>query len=282
MDALKEKVDFSVLESFLEAAWPKAFEIVKLIVVALLIWFIGKKVIKLILKVTKHALEKGKVDDGVQSFLMSLVRILLHGVLIVVLIGTIGINTTSIITLLGSAGVAIGLALQGSLSNFAGGVLILILKPFKIGDYIVAKGLEGTVIGIDIFYTKLLTTDNRLVVLPNGSLSNSDLVNVSHEPTRRVDLVASVDYGSDIKKVKAILFDIGNNLEYSFEDEAHPVQVYVNSYEASSIDLGLRFWVKAEDYWTAKWEATEQIKEKFDAASISIPFNQLDVMIKNK
>lgn len=282
MDALKEKVDFSVLESFLAAAWPKAFEIVKIIVVALLIWFIGKKLIKLVLKVTKRALEKGKVDEGVQSFLMSLIRILLYGVLLVVLVSTIGINTTSIITLLGSAGVAIGLALQGSLSNFAGGVLILILKPFKIGDYIVAKGLEGTVVGIDIFYTKLLTVDNRLVVLPNGSLSNSDLVNVSHEETRRVDLVASVDYGSDIKKVKAILFDIGSNLEYSFEDEAHPVQVYVNSYEASSIDLGLRFWVKAEDYWTAKWEATEQIKEKFDAAGISIPFNQLDVMIKNK
>ena len=275
-------MDWTVLESFLDAAWPKAFEIVKIIVVALLIWFIGKKVIKLILKVTKHALEKGKVDDGVQSFLMSLVRILLHGVLLVVLVGTIGINTTSIITLLGSAGVAIGLALQGSLSNFAGGVLILILKPFKIGDYIVAKGLEGTVTGIDIFYTKLLTTDNRLVVLPNGSLSNSDLVNVSHEPTRRVDLLASVDYGSDIRKVKTILFDIGSDLEYSFEDEAHPVQVYVNSYEASSIDVGLRFCVKAEDYWTAKWEATEQIKEKFDAAGSSIPFNQLDVMIKNK
>ena len=282
VDSAVEKVDFSVLESFLEAAWPKAFAIVKIIVVALLIWIIGKKVIKLVLKITKRALEKGKVDDGVQSFLMSLIRILLYGVLLVVLVSTIGINTTSIITLLGSAGVAIGLALQGSLSNFAGGVLILILKPFKIGDYIVAKGLEGTVVGIDIFYTKLLTVDNRLVVLPNGSLSNSDLVNVSHEETRRVDLVASVDYGSDIKKVKAILFDIGSNLEYSFEDETHPVQVYVNSYEASSIDLGLRFWVKADDYWTAKWEATEQIKEKFDAAGISIPFNQLDVMIKNK
>lgn len=276
------KLDFSVLESFLEAAWPKAFEIVKIIVVALLIWFIGKKLIKLVLKVAKRAMEKGKVDEGVQSFLMSLVRIALYAILIVVLVGTVGIETSSIAAMFASAGVAIGLALQGSLSNFAGGVLILILKPFKIGDYIVAKGLEGTVVSIDIFYTKLLTVDNRLVVLPNGSLSNSDLVNVSHEPTRRVDLVASVDYGSDIKKVKAILFDIGSNLEYSFEDEGHPVQVYVNSYEASSIDLGLRFWVNAEDYWTAKWEATEQIKEKFDAAGISIPFNQLDVMIKNK
>ena len=275
-------MDASVLVSFWEAAWPTVFAIVKTIVVILLIWFIGKKLIGLALKITKHALEKGKVDDGVQSFLMSLLRILLYGVLLVVLVSTIGINTTSIITLLGSAGVAIGLALQGSLSNFAGGVLILILKPFKIGDYIVAKGLEGTVTSIDIFYTKLRTGDNRLVVLPNGSLSNSDLVNVSHEETRRIDLVASVDYDSDIKQVKAILFDIGSNLEYSFEDEAHPIQVYVDTYGDSAINLGLRFWVKAEDYWTAKWEATEQIKDKFDAAGISIPFNQLDVMIKNK
>lgn len=275
-------MDASVLRTFWEAAWPTVFAIVKTIVVILLIWFVGKKLIGLALKITKRALEKGKVDEGVQSFLMSLIRILLYAVLIVVLVSTVGINTTSIITLLGSAGVAIGLALQGSLSNLAGGVLILILKPFKIGDYIVAKGLEGTVTGIDIFYTKLLTTDNRLVVLPNGSLSNSDLVNVSHEPTRRVDLVASVDYGSDIKNVKSILFDIGNNLEYSFEDEGHPVQVYVDTYGDSAINLGLRFWVKAEDYWSAKWEATEQIKEKFDAAGISIPFNQLDVMIKNK
>ena len=279
---MDDKMDFSVLESFLEAAWPKAFAIVKIIVVALLIWIIGKKVIKFILKVTKRALEKGKVDEGVQSFLMSLVRILLYGVLIVILAGTVGIETGSIIALLGSAGLAIGLALQGSLSNFAGGVLILVLKPFRIGDYIVANGMEGTVTSIDIFYTKLRTGDNRVVVLPNGTLSNSDLINASQEPIRRVDLVASVDYDSDIKKVKQILFDIASDLEYSFEDEGHPIQVYVNSYEASSIDLGLRFWVKAEDYWTAKWEATEQIKNKFDAAGISIPFNQLDVMIKNK
>lgn len=282
MDTVEEKMDFSVLESFLEAAWPKAFAIVKIIVVALLIWIIGKKVIKLVLKVTKRALEKGKVDDGVQSFLMSLVRILLYGILIVILAGTVGIETGSIVALLGSAGLAIGLALQGSLSNFAGGVLILVLKPFRIGDYIVANGMEGIVTGIDIFYTKLRTGDNRVVVLPNGTLSNSDLINVSQEPIRRVDMVASVDYDSDIKKVKQILFDIASDLEYSFEDEGHPIQVYVNSYEASSIDVGLRFWVNAGDYWNAKWTANEQMKEKFDAAGISIPFNQLDVMIKNR
>ena len=281
-NAVEQKIDFSVIESFLEAAWPKAFAIVKIIVVALLIWIIGRKVIKLVLKLTRNALEKSKVDDGVQSFLMSLVRILLYGILIVILAGTVGIETGSIIALLGSAGLAIGLALQGSLSNFAGGVLILILKPFRIGDYIVVNGMEGTVTGIDIFYTKLRTGDNRVVVLPNGNLSNSDLINVSQEPVRRVDLIASVDYDSDIKKVKQILFDIASDLEYSFEDEGHAIQVYVNSYEASSIDVGLRFWVNAEDYWNAKWTASEQMKERFDAAGISIPFNQLDVMIKNK
>ncbi len=275
-------MDWTVLESFLNAAWPKAFEIVKVIVVALLIWFIGKKIIKVIEKIAKRAFEKSTLDEGVESFLMSLIRILLNGILIVILAGTVGIETGSVIALLGSAGLAIGLALQGSLSNFAGGVLILVLKPFRIGDYIVVNGMEGTVTGIDIFYTKLRTGDNRVVVLPNGNLSNSDLINVSQEPIRRVDLVASVDYDSDIKKVKQILFDIASDLEYSFEDEGHAIQVFVNSYEASSIDVGLRFWVNAGDYWAAKWTANEQMKEKFDAAGISIPFNQLDVMIKNK
>lgn len=270
------------LEAFWTAAWPTLFGIGKLIIVALLIWFIGKKVIKLALKMIKEVMERSRIAEGVQSFLMSLIRILLHGVLIVILAGTVGIEIGSIVALLGSAGLAIGLALQGSLSNFAGGVLILILKPFQVGDYIVANGLEGTVTSIDIFYTKLRTGDNRVVVLPNGALSNSNLVNVTQEQTRRVDLIASVDYASDIKAVKQLMFQIASDLTYSFEDEEHPIQVYVDAYGDSAINVGLRFWVKAEDYWTAKWEATEQLKEVFEQAGISIPFNQLDVMIKNK
>ncbi len=275
-------MDWEILESFWTAAWPKIFGIGKVLIVALLIWVIGKKAIKVVLKLAKGALERGKIEEGVQSFLMSLLRIVLYGILIVILAGTVGIETGSVVALLGSAGLTIGLALQGSLSNFAGGVLILILKPFKIGDYIVANGLEGVVSGIDIFYTRLLTGDNRMVVLPNGALSNSNLINVTHEQTRRVDLMASVDYDSDIREVKSLLFDIGSNLEYSFEDEGHPVQVYVDTYGDSAINVGLRFWVQASDYWKAKWTATEQIKEAFDRAGISIPFNQLDVMIKNK
>lgn len=268
----------------LAAVWaeiyPRLWNVGKLLLAAILIWVIGKKVIKLALKITKRALERGRVDDGVQSFLMSLLRFTLHGVLIIVLAGTIGIETGSVIALLGSAGLAIGLALQGSLSNFAGGVLILILKPFKIGDYIVANGMEGVVTGIDIFYTKLRTGDNRVIVLPNGALSNSNITNVTQEPIRRVDLIASVAYESDIKLVKRLLFELGSGSEYSVEDEAHPVQVYVDTYGDSAINLGVRFWVKAENYWNAKWEANEKMKEVFDQNGISIPYNQLDVMIK--
>lgn len=270
----------NVLELFWSAAWPKMLDLGKLLIAAVLIWIIGKKIIKFALKIVKRALERGKVDDGVQSFLMSMFRIVLHGVLIVILAGTVGIETGSIIALLGSAGLAIGLALQGSLSNFAGGVLILILKPFKIGDYIVANGMEGVVTGIDIFYTKLHTTDNRAVVLPNGSLSNSNITNVTKESIRRVDLIASVAYDSDIKLVKRLLFELASGVEYLVEDEAHPVQVYVDAYGESAINFGLRFWTKTENYWLAKWEATEKMKEIFDQNQISIPYNQLDVMIK--
>lgn len=268
------------LAAFWDAAWPKLFGFGKALLIAILIWIIGKKIIKFVLKLTKRALERGRVDDGVQSFLMSLIRIVLHGILIVVLAGTVGIETGSVIALLGSAGLTIGLALQGSLSNFAGGVLILLLKPFKVGDYIVANGMEGVVAGIDIFYTKLHTGDNRVVMLPNGALSNSNIVNVTQEPVRRVDLAASVAYESDIRLVKRLLFELGSGSEYSFEDEGHPVQVYVDTYGDSAINLGLRFWVKSEDYWAAKWEANERMKEVFDQNQISIPYKQLDVMIK--
>lgn len=270
------------IEIFLTAAWPKILEFCKLLILALVIWFIGKKLIKAVLALTKKAMEKSKLDASVASFLLSIEKVALYVVLVVTIAGTVGIQTTSVITVLGSVGLTVGLAVQGSLSNFAGGVLILILKPFRVGDYICAMGQEGSVVGIDIFYTKLLTVDNRAVVLPNGALANGCIVNVTKEPTRRVDLFASVSYESDVKLVKKLLHELASELTYSFEDEAHPVQVFVNEYGESAIQLGLRFWVKAEDYWTAKWDACEKMKEVFDANGISIPYNQLDVMIKNK
>lgn len=275
-------MNWDVLDTFWQAAWPKLFDFGKTLLMALLIWIIGKKLIKMTTRIVKRAFDKASIDDGVETFLLSMIRILLYGVLIVVLAGTVGVETGSIIALLGSAGLAIGLALQGSLSNFAGGVLILILKPFRIGDYIVANGMEGTVIGIEIFYTRLRTGDNRIVVLPNGNLSNSDLINVSHEDTRRLDVTISVDYESDLPKVKTILFDIGSKLEYSLKDEEHPITSFISNYGASGIDVVLRFWVKSENYWDAKWTVNDRLKEVFDKEGIVIPYNQLDVTIKNK
>lgn len=271
-------MDTNVLQSMWDAFWPKAFDLGKTLIIVLLIWIIGKKLIKLALNLLKKGLERGKVEAGVETFLMSLVRIVLHGILILTIAGTIGFETTSVVTLVGSAGLTIGLALQGSLSNFAGGVLILILKPFVIGDYIVVGGDEGTVTSIDIFYTKLLTPDNRCIVLPNGALSNSNLVNVTNQKKRRIDLVISVAYDSDIDKVKAVLLDLAKNHEFVLQEE--PQMAFISQFAASSIDMNLRFWVASENYWTTLWDMREKVKAAFDANGITIPFNQLDVSIK--
>lgn len=270
------------MELFLEAAVPRVFEFCKLVIFSLVLWIVGKKLIKGALRLAERGMERAKLEVSVAQFLVSVFKVLLYVVLLVSIAGTVGIQTTSLITVLGSVGLTVGLALQGSLSNFAGGVLILILKPFRVGDYIVANGQEGSVVAIDIFYTNLLTIDNRSVVLPNGALANGTIINVTKEPVRRVDLVAPVAYTSDIRRVKKILFELASNLELSFEDEEHPIQVFVDEFANSAIKVGFRFWVKTEDYWTAKWEAGERMKEMFDANGISIPFNQLDVWIKNQ
>ena len=247
------------------------------IVVALLIYFIGNKLIKLIVNLTKKGLEKVGVEAGVQSFLLSAIRIVLFIVLVLAVVGYLGVATTSIAALFASAGVTIGLALQGSLSNLAGGVLILVLKPFKVGDYIVAAGVEGTVTDIEIFYTKLSTTDNRKIVVPNGTLSNTNIINVSHEKTRRVDMVIGVSYSSDIAKVKNILATLAERNENVLKDK--PVNIYINEFGASSIDFGFRVWVEATNYWTTKWQMMEDIKTAFDENGIEIPFTQVDVNI---
>lgn len=269
------------VEAFWNAAMPKLLDFGKAIVLALVLWLVGKWLIKYIVKLFDRILEHGKVEKSVHGFLVSLVRVILKVLLILVIASTIGIETSSVLAMVGSIGLTIGLALQGSLSNFAGGVLILILKPFVVGDYIVAEGMEGTVTAVDIFYTKLLTTDNRVVILPNGALANSNVVNVSKEAIRRVDLTASVAYDSNLADVKKMLFELAAASKFLLDDAEHPIQVYVDQYADSAIILGLRFWVKKENYWDAKWEVTENMKQVFDANGVSIPFNQLDVLIKN-
>ena len=185
---------------------------------------------------------------------------------------------SSIAAVIASAGVAVGLALQGSLSNLAGGVLILLLKPFKIGDYIVAAGVEGTVSTIQMFATKLTTPDNRVIVVPNSTLSNGTITNVSAMDKRRLDITASIAYTADLKLAKNVLMSLLEGCEYVMKEEVY--DVFVANLGASSVDLNVRFWVKSSDYWTAKAYITENIKVKLDANNIEIPYNKLDVQIQ--
>lgn len=269
--------NLGILETVLGKLTEAAMELGKVLLVAILIYIVGKKLIKWILQFTKKCLDRTSVDEGVSKFVLSLLRAVLYGILFISVVGELGIPTSSFIALIGSAGVTVGLALQGSLSNFAGGILILLLKPFRVGDYIIVDGFEGTVTGIDIFYTKLLTGDNRFVVLPNGNLSNTKLINVTNEPVRRLDLYIDVEYSADLRKVKEVLYGIASRNEMVLQEEEYEVTVFVNSFEASSIQMGYRVWVKTEDYFKAKWALLEEVKETFDEENLSIPFNQLDV-----
>lgn len=250
-----------------------------MIVIALIVFFVGKKLIKLLIKIIDKSLQRSSIDEGVRKFLKSLISILLTIFLIIVIAGFLGFETTSMAAIVGSAGLAVGLSLQGSLANFAGGVLILVLKPFVMGDYIIANGYEGNVVGIDIFYSKLRTADNKSIVIPNGDLSNSVIVNVTRQPDRRMDLVIGIDYSQNINDVKNVLLGIAENSEYVLQDKA--IDIFVDDFDASSVNIGYRVWVKTEEYWPARWSLLEKIKEEFDKEGIAIPFNQLDVNIKN-
>ena len=259
---------------------PAAITLVLKLVGIFVIWFIGARVIKLARKLVKKMLEKAHVDKGVITFLDNFVKFGLYAILVLIILGIFKVDTTGIAAAVASAGVAIGLALQGSLSNLAGGVLILLLRPFKVGDYIVAAGIEGTVSEIQMFATKLITVDNRVIVVPNGTLSNGTIINVSALDKRRLDITASIAYGADLKTAKSVLMSLLEDCEYVLKEEGY--DVFVSNLGASSVDLNVRLWVKKEDYWTAKSYVTENIKLRLDANNIEIPFNQIDVHIENK
>ncbi len=250
------------------------------ILICLVIYFVGKKIISVIRKIVKRSLERSSADKGVEQFVDSLLKYLLYFVLAMVIAGRLGIQTTSVVALLGSAGVAAGLALQGSLSNFAGGVLILILKPFKVGDYILASGNEGTVKQIQIFYTKLLTVDNREVMIPNGSLMNGNIINVTGQEKRRVDITVGISYSANIKEAKQCIEQVIAREEKLLAGEA--VDVFVDSLADSAVVIGIHVWTATADYWTVKWKLQEDIKLALDAQGIEIPFNQLSVHIANR
>lgn len=251
------------------------------VILALIVFFIGTKLIKWIRKLIRLSMEKGNVDKGVRQFVDSLVKFALYAILIFSIGSKFGLDTTSVAAALASCGVAIGLALQGSLSNFAGGVLILILKPFVVGDYIIEdnKGREGTVKEIQLFYTKLLTVDNKTVIIPNGSLANTSLTNVTAQDKRRLDLSVGISYDADLKKAKQLIEDLLCKDEDILQSEG--VTVFVDSLGDSAVMIGARGWVKKEAYWTAKWRLTENIKLTLDENGIEIPFNQVVVHTKS-
>ncbi|MBE5868445.1 MAG: mechanosensitive ion channel [Lachnospiraceae bacterium] len=252
------------------------------IVLAVITFLIGSKLIKLVRKILKKALTKADVDTGVIQFLDSFAKGTLYVLLVFLIATSFGVDAASVIAVVGSAGVAVGLAIQGSLSNLAGGILLLILKPFKVGDYIKedAAGNEGTVTEIQMFYTKLLTPDNRTIILPNGTLANTSMTNVTAADKRRLDIQVGVSYDADIRAAKAVLTNILEQESDILHDMAQ--NVFVDNLGESAVVLGMRCWVEKSKYWDVKWRMTEAVKYALDEAGISIPYPQVDVHVKEE
>ena len=250
------------------------------IIIGLLVLLIGFKVIKKIVNNFVLFLEKREIDITVIKFLESLISTGLKVLLaLTILVGYWGIELTGLTAILTSAGVAIGLALQGSLSNFAGGFIILLIRPFKVGDYIETGIYAGTVEQIGLFYTQLATIDNKLILIPNGTLSNGSLINYSAKENRRVDMIFSVGYENDVIKVKNVLTDIINKNKLILDDPEKFVGI--SAHGPSSVDFMIKVWCKTEDYWTIHFDLLEQVKIRFDEENISIPYPQMDVHFKN-
>lgn len=275
-----KETDAGVIREWLESLVPGILGFGLQILLAVLVYFIGTKIIKLSRKFLKRWLEKADADIGAKQFLDALLKYVLYFILIVLILTLFGVTTASVVAVVGSAGLTVGLALQGSLSNFAGGVLILLLKPFKVGDYIKedTHGNEGTVAEISIFYTKLLTVDHKTIVIPNGTLANSSLTNVTHSDIRRVDLEIGVAYEADFKKAKQIMYELAEKEIGRLPQEE--IQVFVSELAASEVKIGLRLWVKNEDYWDVKWRLTENLKLAFDEAGVEIPYQKVDVQMR--
>ena len=269
----------NALEKFIADLPEKALNLGIRVLIAAVILFIGFKLIKFIRKILKKSLTKASIELGVIQFLDSLLKVILNFILVLIVAGNFGFDATSIVALMGSAGVAVGLALQGSLSNIAGGILILLLKPFRVGDYIIedSNGNEGTVKEIGIFFTKLQTGDNKIVILPNGALANNSMTNFSEAHLRRVDVTVGISYDADIKKAKDILWRIIDEDADVKQDDTK--RVYVDSLGASEVVLGLRVYCENAKYWELRWRLLETIKITFDKEGIEIPYQKLDVHI---
>lgn len=261
-----------VLDSLIEQGSALGWTLIK----ALLVFIIGRFLISMINKLVQRVMLKRKIDPSIKSFVGSLIHITLMILLIVSVVGALGVQTASFAALLASAGVAIGMALSGNLSNFAGGLIILIFKPYKVGDFIEAQNLSGTVREIQIFHTVLTTTDNKVIYIPNGSLSSSAVTNYSYQQVRRVDWTFGVEYGTDYAKVKGVLEDILSKDERILKEPAAPF-VAMSQLADSSVNYVVRVWVKSEDYWNVYFDTTRIVYERFNAEGIGFPFPQLTV-----
>jgi len=250
------------------------------LLLAVLTLIIGLWVIRIIMRLFGRAMERSKLDASLEKFLASLVGIFLKVLLFISVISMLGVETTSFIAVLGAAGLAVGLALQGSLANFAGGVLILLFKPYKVGDFVDAQGVKGTVNAIQVFNTILKTPDNKTIIVPNGAISNGVITNFSTEPTRRVDMVFGIGYSDDIGKAKDVLKKLIASDDRMLKEPA-PV-VVLSELGDSAVNLTVRAWCNAGDYWGIYFDMQEKVKQAFDENGISIPFPQRDVHIFNQ
>ena len=263
------------LDSFMDQAISLGVNAGKSILLAILIFVVGRYVIRLINKLIANMLERRRVEPTIQSFLKSFTNILLTILLVITVISALGVNTTSFAALLASAGVAIGMALSGNLQNLAGGIILLLFKPYKIGDYIEAQGANGVVQEIQIFHTIILTVDNKQIYIPNGALSSGSITNYSAKELRRVDWTVGVEYGTDVEKVRAALMKLINADNRILKDPAPFIAL--RELASSSVDFTVRGWVKGADYWGVFFDMNKQIYEEFNRQGISFPFPQIQV-----
>lgn len=280
-DAVKEATDqVSIVGQYIQKLTDWCMSKLGSIVVAVIFMVVCFKLVKLLLRILRKSFERSKLDPSVAGFFISAVKIVLNVLIVLTAASIVGFQITSFITILGTAGVTLGLALQGSLSNLAGGLLILILKPFRVGDYIVENNThcEGTVVSIDIFYTRLITFDNKSVVIPNGNISNTSLVNVTEHDMRRVDIPFSVAYDSDMENVKRVTIETIKDVDGYLPDEQ--ILFYIDEFADSGINMYVKFYATIEKFFDAKWDAMWKLKKAFDENDIEIPFNQMDVHMK--
>jgi small conductance mechanosensitive channel len=248
------------------------------ILAAIVIYIIGRKLIKWLSKLIDKVLSGKNFDQSVASFIRSLVNIILMGVLLLSIVDVLGVKTTSIVALLASVGVGMGLAMSGTLQNFAGGVMILLFRPFKVGDYIEAQGQGGTVKEIQIFNTIIVTVDNRTIYMPNGGLSSNVIVNYNNQKNRRIEWVLNVAYGTNYDKAKAIIDEIVKDEKRILASPAP--EIALKALNESSVDIQLRAWVKRDDYWTTYYDINERVYKMFNDKGIDIPFPQLTVHLE--